>query len=211
MISILMPIFNGIEFIEDSVNSIINQSYKDWELLIGINGHNMNSNVYKIAKHYETKLDNNKIRVFDLYEAKGKSETLNQLIPKCNYDFVSLLDVDDIWNIDKLQIQSRYLHKYDVIGSNCIYFGDLPGIMPNIPLGDISKFDFNISNPMINSSCIIRKKLSYWNNVFTEDYDLWLRLKKQGNIFYNCNEVLVMHRIHKDSFYNSKSRYGVVK
>ena len=206
MISILMPIFNGIEFIEESVNSIIKQNFKDWELLIGINGHDMNSNVYKIAKQYETKLDNNKIRVFDLYEAKGKSETLNQLIHHCNYDFVSLLDVDDIWMIDKLQIQTSHLHKYDVIGSNCIYFGDLPGIIPNIPVGDISKFDFNITNPIINSSCITRKELCYWNNVFTEDYDLWLRLRKQGKTFYNCNEVLVMHRIHKDSFYNSKSR-----
>jgi len=201
-----MPIFNGIEFIEVSVSSIINQNFKDWELLIGINGHDMNSNVYKIAKQYVTKLDNSKIRLFDLYEVKGKSETLNQLIQHCNYDFISILDVDDIWNIDKLQIQLRYLHKYDVIGSNCIYFGDLPGIIPNIPVGDISKFDFNITNPIINSSCIIRKELCYWNNVFTEDYDLWLRLRKQEKTFYNCNDILVMHRIHKNSFYNSKSR-----
>ena len=52
MISILIPIYNGIEFIDESVNSVINQFFTDWELLIGINGYPKNSEVYKIAKKY---------------------------------------------------------------------------------------------------------------------------------------------------------------
>lgn len=213
MVSILMPIFNGIEFIEESVNSIINQSYTEWELLIAVNGYDEKSSVYKTAKEYEYKCKykynypENKIRVFDFFTAKGKHETLNMLLQYCNYDYVALLDVDDIWKQDKLQIQSQYLHKYDVIGSMCVYFGDLPGIIPNIPVGDISNFDFTIVNPIINSSSIIRKELCHWNDIFgTEDYDLWLRLRNQGKLFYNCSEILVMHRIHQNSFYNSKSR-----
>jgi glycosyltransferase involved in cell wall biosynthesis len=207
MISILMPIFNGIEFIEQSVNSIIYQRYQRWELLIGVNGHIKNSDVYKVAKAFEQKYDNPmKIRVFDLHNIKCKSETLNELKKHCNYEFISLLDVDDIWNKDKLQIQSAFLNKYDVIGSNCIYFGDLPGIIPSIPLKDINNFNFTLTNPIINSSCIVRKNLCYWNKFFTEDYDLWLRLKAQHKTFYNCADILVMHRIHNNSFYNSKTR-----
>jgi len=72
MISILMPIYNGIEFIEESVSSILRQNYDKWELLIGINGHPQNSNVYKTAKEYENK--NGKIRVFDFYEIKGQMQ-----------------------------------------------------------------------------------------------------------------------------------------
>ena len=45
MFSILLPIYNGIEFIEESVNSVINQTYKEWELLILINGHPENSDI----------------------------------------------------------------------------------------------------------------------------------------------------------------------
>ena len=55
MISILIPIYNGIEFIEESVSSVLNQTYEQWELLIGINGHPENSDIYKIAKEYEKK------------------------------------------------------------------------------------------------------------------------------------------------------------
>ena len=60
MITILMPIYNGIEFIDESVSSILKQTYDKWELLIGINGHPENSEVYKIAQKYET-INPNKI------------------------------------------------------------------------------------------------------------------------------------------------------
>ncbi len=202
MISILMPIYNGIEFIDESVNSIINQTYENWELIIGINGHPQNSEVYNIAKSYENK--SNKIRVFDFYELKGKSITLNKMINYCNYNYIALLDVDDIWYNKKLEIQSKLLDKYDIIGSRCIYIGDIIGIVPQIPIEDISSFDFFSVNPIINSSVILRKELCGWDlNSFLEDYDLWLKLRFQNKKFYNCKQILVKHRIHKNSAFNS--------
>ncbi len=52
MISILIPIYNGIEFIEQSIGSVLTQTYKDWEIIIGINGHEPNSLTYQIANKY---------------------------------------------------------------------------------------------------------------------------------------------------------------
>ena len=199
-----MPIYNGIEFIEESVSSILRQNYDQWELLIGINGHPQNSNIYKTAKEYEKK--SGKIRVFDFYEIKGKSNTLNVMIRFCNYNYVALLDVDDIWHDEKLNVQSQLLNHYDVIGSNCVWFGDRAGIVPPIPVGDISKYDFSSVNPIINSSSIIRKELCYWNSNWDgiEDYDLWIRLRKQNKKFFNCKAILVKHRIHNTSAFNAK-------
>jgi len=202
MISILIPIYNGIEFIEDSVSSVLNQSYTNWELLIGVNGHPKNSLIYLTAKEYEKK--SNKIKVFDFYKIKGKANTLNEMIKMCNFEYVALLDVDDIWHPQKLEVQSQlFINNYDVIGSNCVWFGEREGIVPPIPLGDISNFDFKIVNPIINSSCIIRRELCYWNENEIEDYDLWLRLRKNNKSFYNCNNILVKHRIHIKSAFNS--------
>jgi glycosyltransferase involved in cell wall biosynthesis len=202
MISILMPIYNGIEFIEESVSSILRQNYYQWELLIGINGHPQNSEVYKIAKEYEKKSD--KIRVYDFYEIKGKSNTLNVMIQFCNYNYIALLDVDDIWHDEKLSVQSQLLNHYDVIGTKCVWFGDRAGVIPDIPVGDISNYNFSLVNPIINSSSIIRKELCYWNENGIEDYDLWLRLRKQNKKFFNCKNILVKHRIHNTSAFNSK-------
>ena len=91
-----MPIYNGIEFINESVPSILNQTYINWELIIGINGLPQNSQTYLIAKEYENK--SNKIKVFDLFTIKGKSEALNEMLKFCKYDYIALLDVDDIWH-----------------------------------------------------------------------------------------------------------------
>ena len=202
MISILIPIYNGIEFINDSVTSVLLQSYNDWELLIGINGHLPNSEIYQKAKIYES-LDI-RIKVYDFYNIKGKSNTLNEMIKFCKYNFIALLDVDDIWHNNKLEYQSKFLSNYDVIGSNCVWFGDIEGIVPRIPINDFSNFNFALVNPIINSSSIIRKELCYWNNNELEDYDLWIRLRKQNKKFYNCPQILVKHRIHKQSAFNSK-------
>ena len=204
MISILIPIYNGIEFIEESVSSVLSQTYTQWELLIAINGHSQNSEVYKLAKKFEEK--SNKIKVFDFYEIKGKSNTLNEMIKHCFYNYIAILDVDDIWHPQKLEVQSHFfINNYDVIGSNCVWFGDRKGVIPAIPIGDISNFDFKIVNPIINSSSIIKKSLCYWNAYYDgiEDYDLWLKLRKAGKKFYNCKETLVKHRIHNKSAFNS--------
>jgi hypothetical protein len=127
------------------------------------------------------------------------------MIQFCKYDHIALLDVDDIWHHQKLEIQTKFLNYYGIIGSNCVYFGErLNGIKPNISFGNISNIDFSIGNPIINSSCIIRKELCYWNENGLEDYDLWLRLRKTGKRFFNCKEILVKHRIHNASAFNSK-------
>ena len=206
MISILMPIYNGIKFIDQSVNSIKNQTYKDWELIIGINGHSLESEVYKKAKEYE----NEQIKVIELHPIKGKSAALNAMLEHCQYDWIALLDVDDIWLPPKLQAQIPYIFVYDVIGTQCVYFGDRKG-SPNIPFGDLSKFNFLTKNPIINSSCLVRKGLCSWDvTTILEDYDLWLRLWRQECKFYNIPVITVMHRIHNDSAFNAKGNNNMV-
>lgn len=203
MISILLPVYNGIEFIHDSIHSVIAQSFADWELIVGVNGHCANSATFNQAKQYETV--DARIKVVDLPHIKGKSNALNEMLGHCSYQFVALLDVDDMWYCRKLMTQSQFLADYDVVGSNCMYFGDATDIVPVIPIGDITSVDFFIRNPVINSSSIIRKDLCHWNSVFDgiEDYDLWLRLRAQNKRFYNCHEILVKHRIHTSSAFNA--------
>jgi glycosyltransferase involved in cell wall biosynthesis len=97
MISILMPIYNGIEFIDESVGSILNQTFNDWELIIGINGLSENSDVFKKAIEYKSE----KVNVLDLFTIKGKANALNEMIKfsiktlkKEGKDYVSLDDLN---------------------------------------------------------------------------------------------------------------------
>lgn len=207
MISILMPIYNGVKYIDDSVQSVIAQKYKKWELIIGINGHYDNSGVYKMAKLYES---GEQIKVIDLHPIRGKANALNEMLKIAKYDHIAILDVDDIWTENKLECQVPFLKTYDVVGSQCVYFQEKVG-QPNIPTGDIGTFDFKLYNPIINSSVVVKKKLCNWNENGLEDYDLWLRLKNEGKRFYNCQEILVKHRIHSESAFNAKGNNNLVK
>jgi glycosyltransferase involved in cell wall biosynthesis len=206
MISILMPVYNGIEYISESVQSVLDQTFGDWELIIAVNGHEPGSFVYKIARDY-AEIDD-RICVYDLHEIKGKANALNAIIPLCKYDYVAILDVDDIWLPTKLAVQAELLSKdqYDVVGSKCVYFENLEGVIPQIPDGDFSDFNFKLVNPVINSSAVLRKELAHWKEEFAgvEDYELWTRLRRANKRFYNFEDVLVKHRVHQNSAFNTQ-------
>lgn len=221
MISILIPVYNGIEFLKESLGSVLQQDFYDWEVIIAVNGYERNSKTYQEAKTYVDKiLDyNNKqhllnhgcpsisIRVLDFHFAKGKAVTLNNMLDHCRGDYIAILDVDDVWLPNKLSTQSTLIDIYDVIGTKCVYFGDMEGVVPTIPVGDVTGYNFTQSNPVINSSALIRKDLCQWEENGIEDYDLWLKLWKAGKRFYNIDTVLVKHRIHRQSAFNSKGNH----
>ena len=208
MITILVPIYNGVEFIKECLDSIESQTYREWEVIIGVNGHSKNSSVYNIAKKYEKE----NIKVLDLYTISGKSSALNEMIKHAKYDWIALLDVDDLWLPEKLECQVPYMNDFDVIGTNCIYFGEIEGVVPSIPYGDFSEYDFKKANPIINSSVLLKKDLCWWdNNCVVEDYDLWMRLRNQNKRFMNVEKVMIRHRIHFNSAFNMRGNTGGVK
>lgn len=202
-VSILIPLYNGVEFLNEAIISIRNQTYQNWEVIIGINGHPKSSDVYFQAKLHENK----KIRVIE-YNTQGKPNTLNKMVEDASYNIICLLDVDDKWLPTKLEKQIALKSKYDVIGTACKYFGTRNDI-PDIPLGKIdTRFIFRV-NPIINSSCMINKKDAIWNNEFIEDYDMWFRLVFEKKTFYNIPEVLTLHRIHPQSHFNNTNNQAL--
>lgn len=200
MISILMPIKNGIEFLRESLASVVVQTYEDWELIIGVNGYSAGSDVFKKAFAYNSQ----KIRVLDFPECKSKAQTLNFMVPEAQGDFLCLLDVDDIWIESKLAMQLSFIYSYDVVGSNAQYFGERID-NPAIPLGAVDSSAFRKLNPIVNTSAMFRKEDAYWEDIHgVEDYDMWCRLAVKGKTFYNVPQVLVKHRIHSGSAFNVK-------
>ena len=207
-ITIIIPLYNGLEFLEETLNSVKQQTYTNWSVHIGVNGWEQNSATYQNAKCFESK----DINVYDLYDCKGKPNTLNALIEKTQNlgEWIALLDADDLWHPEKLEIQMR-LHEYDVIGTGANYFGDRGG-SPNIPSGDITNEDFWKVNPLLHSSVLMRRPYAHWNpeNRILEDYELWLRLRYQKHVrFFNVPFPLLFHRIHAASHFNGHNAQSV--
>lgn len=198
-----MPIYNGSEFFQQSYNSILNQTFENWELLIGINGHEFKSQIYQNIKSIVEK--EQRVRLFEFPEFRSKSKTLNVLKQLSQNEVLCILDVDDYWKEDKLEKQFFLMEYYDIVGTGCQYFGDSQ-IIPNIPYGQIPSQTFKLYNPIINSSSMFFRKDALWNEEIEalEDYEMWLRLNKQNKKFFNIRDVLCYHRIHKNSFFNTK-------
>lgn len=208
MISILLATYNGERFIEKSIDSILSQTCKDWELLIGFNGTNDNS------KELVNKYRDNRIKIFDYENNKGKALTLNKLIKESKNDWIAIQDDDDIWVPKKLSRQIKFLNDYDVIGTQISYIDEYENIIggPNLSKSDkdIKLNSLKGVNQIANTSVILKKKcieeVGGWdiNLDGIEDFELWLKIMKKNYTFHNLSTIEVMHRLHKNSNFNTK-------
>lgn len=208
MISILLATYNGERFIKESIDSIINQTFVDWELLIGFNG--TTDNTKEIVKQYS----DHRIKTFDYGDDKGKSKTLNKLLFESKFEWIGIQDDDDIWLNNKLHKQLEYRDKYDIIGSRIKYideYGNVKG-SPNLSTNsdEIRVKSLAGDNQIANTSAIFKKnhavEIGGWRVGLDgiEDFDFWLRLIRSGKKVINIDEELVLHRLHNKSNFNTK-------
>lgn len=205
-----MPVYNGVEFLEEAVRSVVAQTFGDWELLIGINGHGDAGGAIRSAVESAALLDVKRIHVYVL-ETVGKSASLNALVEKAAGTWICLLDCDDIWDAKKLEMQHTIRQTYFpgdadvVLGTVASYFGDMVGT-PTLPIGRLPPGVTLECNPIVNSTCMLPRRWASWEvGNELEDYDLWLRLDLIEKIpFCNVADTLCGHRVHRGSAFNSR-------
>lgn len=208
MISILLATYNGEKYITKSIESVLNQSFSEFELLIGFNGTTDNT------KSLVSKYRDSRIKIFDYCEDKGKGKTLNKLIKEANFSFICLQDDDDIWLRNKLEKQFHLMNEFDVVGSMIRYIDEYDNHKgkPNLSIKheDIVYWSLNGINQVANTSAMFKKhdalQVNCWSDSLDgiEDYDFWLKLMRCGKRFTNIQEELVLHRVHSNSNFNTR-------
>ena len=115
LVSIIMPNYNSARFIEESINSVINQTYKNWELIICDD--NSTDNSKDIAKNYES--GDQRIKVIQNKFKKGAPGARNSCIEFSSGKYIAFLDSDDIWYPNKLDLQVSFMkdNNYDFVYS----------------------------------------------------------------------------------------------
>jgi len=206
-VTILTPVFNGIEYLEECYKSILEQSDKEWVWIIGINGHGDNTNlVYTTLKKNIT----DPRIVVKNYSTKGKVATLNEMVKDSSTEYIAICDCDDVWFPQKLEVQKKILELnpiIDVLGTGLQYIGELTHV-PELPHGIISLDTIFSVNPVVNSSVVMKRELAFWqeNSFGLEDYDLWFRLLLENKKIFTIKEQFIYHRIHKESYFNNSGR-----
>jgi hypothetical protein len=209
MITVIIPLYNGIEFLTEALLSVKEQVYEEWECLVGVNGHGADGgDVFLLAQRIVAGLADTRFRVVNLPEVRGAPAAIEALIDLAQGEWIAHLDADDKWHPMKLHCQVKSTMEFpdiDFCGTWCSYFGEWEG-GPHIPAGFVATEVFHRMNPMVHSSMLFRKgggRQPFTNEFVTYDYDCWVRNLLAGRKFYNVPLSLTYHRVYSGSHFNA--------
>jgi glycosyltransferase involved in cell wall biosynthesis len=206
-----MPAYNASDYIKDAINSVINQTLTEWELIIIDDG--STDNTSELVKEFLLK--DNRIHYF--YQQNGKQGKARNLgISKANGEYLAFLDADDLWLPEKLKIQYEEIHKnnVDLVFSNSYVVNhDADNILKKMNVGfanyegEIALKLFLQENRIPILTVLVKKETVMNVGAFSEkleiqnveDYHLWLKLLLTDCVFYSSNCILAKYRLHSDS------------
>lgn len=217
LVTVAIPLYNHEDYIEDCLRSVVEQDYKNIELIVIDDGSPDNS--YDKAKAFldnQTQLDN---YILKTRKNKGMCNTLNEIIELSSGKYFSVMGSDDCWMIDKISDQVAYLEQHDdvaLVHSNSIIINN-DGVIGNtidysgkVNSGFMHE-DFIYRRGGINTPSILFKKEvfneigQYDPNFRWEDTDFFLRLTKNHKIGF-INKVHTYYRKHGDNMSHSKNK-----
>jgi teichuronic acid biosynthesis glycosyltransferase TuaG len=198
-----MPAFNCEKHIEQAIYSVIDQTYRLWELIV-IDDDSKDNTIGIIQ---ELSKKDKRIKYFKNERNQGVSATRNRGISLAKGEWIALLDSDDIWDKTKLQKQMDCVKNATVefvftgasyINEDGLYY---PGIF-EVP-DKINYKQLRMHNVISCSSVLIKKKylkhIKMEKDDMHEDYAVWLRVLRTGVCAYGVNEPLLIYRISRSS------------
>lgn len=214
LVSIVLPTYNGEKYIKESIESVLNQSYKNFELII-VNDASKRNEVENVILKYQKK--DNRIIYIKNKENLKLTRTLNNWIKISKGKYIARIDDDDIWSDDKkLEKQVEFLEKnndYSIIWTKAICIDENWNEIGKIWNSNSDKEIRNkilITNQFVHSSVLIRKEAldKYWvyNDKwnYIEDYELWLRIGRYSKL-ENLSDFSIKYRILKNSITRQKN------
>lgn len=208
-LSVILPVFNGEQHLQKAIDSILNQTFSDFELIIINDGSSDRS--LDIIKSYNDK----RIVLID-QENKGLAKTLNVGLNIAKGTYIARMDADDIAYPDRFKKQMLYLKQHPeikLLGGGIEFIDDADnsiGIEPAYIGSDfLHKFLFKIGNPFKHPTVIFDKEIAVelggFNETiekYMEDYFLWSQIARNYKTD-NVRDILLKYRITPGSIMSS--------
>ena len=214
MISVIMPVYNGEEFLREAIESILDQTYKDFEFLILYDESSDDS--FKIIQKYAA-LDS-RVKLIKC-ERTGIIGALNKGIKLSKGDFIARMDADDVCFPERFEKQIKFMEKenLDICGGDFVIINNNNAFIEHVKVPKtkseiILTMGFNV--PFAHPSVMIKKeflkinKLFYGSNgkKYAEDLDMWIVMFSKGAIFGNLKEEILKYRILNTSLSRVNSK-----
>jgi|TARA_Y100000389_G_scaffold166278_1_gene170903 glycosyltransferase involved in cell wall biosynthesis len=207
LVSVLMPVYQSEKYLNFSIKSILNQTFKDFELLIVYDDSSDKS--LSIIKKFQKK-----DKRISIIKGNGKKliDALNLGVLKSKGKYIARMDSDDISLSKRFEKQIKHIEKndLDICGSHCYLIDELnkiknTNLFPTTHYMCFLSLAFRV--PFAHPSVMIRKKFLTENNLMygqssfktIEDLDLWIRMYYKGAKFGNVDEILLKYRNYPNS------------
>ena len=214
-VSVIMPVYNGEKYIRESIDSIIFQTLKDWELII-VNEYGSNCKTTNIIKEYVKK--DSRIKIIQNDSKLGISESLNIGILNSNGEYIARMDSDDISGKNRLKRQVEFLDSNSDIGAIGIQptvFGDEHWEWNSEVDPEVIRAESIFFQPILHPTAMIRRDLIKNNNLSynpnynsAEDFDFFVRLLDYTSMTNLKDKSLFYYRRHINAFTNIRKDDG---
>ncbi len=213
LVSIIMPSYNSSEYIKDTINSVINQTYENWELIIvdDCSADCTDDVVNELSRKDE------RIKYYKLETNSGAAVARTKAMDLSNGKYMAFLDSDDLWVSEKLEKQLAFMEMNDY-AFTCTSYQQIEEESGNKGkiIKSITKTDYNrllLDCPVGNSTVMynVEKmgKFKVPNIRKRNDDALWLQMLKKEKYIYGMPEILSYYKIRTGSLSNNK--WKVVK
>lgn len=203
-ISVIMSAYNSEKYLEDSINSILNQSFKDFEFII-VNDCSTDSSL-KIIKKYQR--EDNRIKLIDNSKKINLANSLNKCLKVSKGKYIARMDADDISIKNRLEVQYNFMEENKDIflcGGSAIVineYGKREGKFLKYDSYNRIKRKLLDSNPLIHPSIFFRNTRGlFYRGGFelSQDYDFYLRILESNRKITNIPDLIIMYRIYNEN------------
>lgn len=198
LVSIIMPAYNAARVIDDTIHSVLGQTYKNWELIVVDD--RSTDNTLEIVRQFSSE----KIKIIELKKNSGAAKARNRGVLAAKGRFVCFLDADDLWCPDKLARQLNFMNETGAaFGFAGYVFADAKG-KPNGKVVRVPKtitYNQALKNTTIWTSTVIfdmtkikKQDLKMPDVKRGQDMATWWKVLKKIDFAYGLDEVVAIYR-----------------
>lgn len=207
MVSIIMPSYNSANYINETISSVLEQTYTHWELIIVDDF--STDNTFEIIKDLSKR--DQRIKPFKLKKNSGAAVARNNAVEQAEGEFLAFLDSDDLWLPEKLEKQISFMkmNNYDFTATayNEIFEESGETRRTVLPKKE-SDYDGVLKHCPGNSTVMYNVdslgKFFIPDIKRRNDFVMWLKVIKKANLLHGMDEVLTMYKVRDGSLSNNK-------
>ena len=202
-VSVIIPVHNSEKYLLECLNSVINQTYKNLEIIV-IDDKSTDNSV-NIIKNIKDK----RIKLIELSINSGAAIARNKGIEASTGDYICFLDSDDYWNKDKIEKQIEFIKDKAFIYSEYLYLNEKTKHIAHVPKSltykeALKNTTIFTSTVMLNMKYLKKQDIYMPNIKRGQDTACWWKILKKTNIAYGMQEVLSIYRVGNKSLSSNK-------